>query len=433
MERSATGIYGILTILTLVLTGCSKLSGTGNDDYTGIPVSVNIRWDAYHSKAAMPDEDKVTDISLMFFDSNGIIEKHLYLTDRDSKWTGNLSAGTTLLEGMKYTVCACANFGYPVTADNLKELEDIRYHLAYPDEYKQGIPMYACQEIEVVKDRPISIELERLMAKISISLDRSRLSEDVLLQVTGVRIGNCPKNVSVFGKSRVTDRDGCFPAGFSHKDNECDALNMIRYDGTSDEISLYMLENMQGTFSSPPITNYSQKVFRSNDPRSQVCSYIEISLEYSSDTKYSSSQPLIYRFYLGEGPNSLDVERNCHYRITVAPHGDGLSESGWRVDKSGITYQGTAYIRAYPSEFIRGNIGDRVHIWCEVWPPDTPFDVGLEYMLDDKEKGVYDYQIDEDGHGAVLTLTGPGSGLIYMEAGSPVNDAALFVIEVNLT
>ena len=44
----------------------------------------------------------------------------------------------------------------------------------------------------------------------------------------------------------------------------------------------------------------------------------------------------------------------------------------------------------------------------------------------------YDYEIDEDGRGAVLTLTGPGCGLIYMEAGDPINDAALFIIEVNL-
>ena len=67
-----------------------------------------------------------------------------------------------------------------------------------------------------------------------------------------------------------------------------------------------------------------------------------------------------------------------------------------------------------------------------MWPPDTPFDVGLEYMMEDRKEGIYNFRIDKDGHGAVLTLKGPGSGLIYMEAGEPVNDAALFVIEVNL-
>jgi hypothetical protein len=53
-------------------------------------------------------------------------------------------------------------------------------------------------------------------------------------------------------------------------------------------------------------------------------------------------------------------------------------------------------------------------------------------MDEDKAEGIYDYVIDEDGHGVTLTLTGPGSGIVYMEAGDPINDAALFIIEVNL-
>ena len=88
--------------------------------------------------------------------------------------------------------------------------------------------------------------------------------------------------------------------------------------------------------------------------------------------------------------------------------------------------------QAYPSDYIVGDIGDIIHIWCDVSPRNAPFDVGLEYMEDDKAEGIYDYVIDEDGHGATLTLTGPGRGLIYMEAGEPVNEAALFIIEVNL-
>ena len=53
-------------------------------------------------------------------------------------------------------------------------------------------------------------------------------------------------------------------------------------------------------------------------------------------------------------------------------------------------------------------------------------------MADDKAAGIYDYEIDPDGLGAVLTLTGPGRGWIYMEAGEPIDDGALFVIEVDL-
>jgi hypothetical protein len=202
-------------------------------------------------------------------------------------------------------------------------------------------------------------------------------------------------------------------------------------DMISGEVSLYMLENMQGELV-PTIGSDSEKVFPPDDPRNGICSFIELEMEYMSESKYSSTKNLIYRFYLGDSRNNLDVERNCHYKITVRPEDDGLGDDGWRVDKSGLTDRSETAFAAYPQSYIRGDIGDKVHIWCEFSPEWAPFDVGLEYMQDDKSEGIYDYEIDADGHGATLTLTGPGTGLIYMEAGDPINDAALFIIEVNL-
>ena len=180
------------------------------------------------------------------------------------------------------------------------------------------------------------------------------------------------------------------------------------------------------------LSSDKDKVFESDDSRRQTCSYIELDLEYMSDRYVSGKKGLIYRFYLGEDRQNFDVERNSHYKITVTPVGDGLSDEGWRVDKSGLTETEPINFKAYPSEYIQGDIGDKIHIWCEFTPYDTPFDVGISYMQDDKAEGIYDYVLDDDGHGATLTLTGPGRGLIYMEAGDPVNDAALFIIEVNL-
>jgi len=90
------------------------------------------------------------------------------------------------------------------------------------------------------------------------------------------------------------------------------------------------------------------------------------------------------------------------------------------------------YFLAVPEEgYVYGNIGDEIHLGCEVFPPYTPFDVGTEYLKDDKADGIYDYVIDEDGHGVTLTLRKPGSGLIYMEAGDPVNQSVLYYIIVN--
>ena len=229
----------------------------------------------------------------------------------------------------------------------------------------------------------------------------------------------------------VDDEDDCFPVGFVRDDLETADLNMTVGDGLSKEISLYMLENMQGKMDRHIISDMD-KGFDEDDPRRMTCSYVEIELEYLSHEKYSGPDGLKYRFYLGEDRNSLDVERNCHYHITVAPEDDGLSEDSWRVDKSDLMDMGKPYIKGYPSDYIRGDIGEKIHLWCELRPWNAPLVIDTEVMDEDRAEGIYDYVIDEDGKGVTLTLTGPGTGIVYMEAGDPINDAALFIIEVNL-
>ena len=85
-----------------------------------------------------------------------------------------------------------------------------------------------------------------------------------------------------------------------------------------------------------------------------------------------------------------------------------------------------------PGNYIRGKIGDSIHIRCDLIPSDAPFDIGLEHLEYDRERGIYDYLVDEDGKGVVLTLTGSGRGMIYFEAGYPIDDAELVVVEVDL-
>lgn len=378
------------------------------------------------SRANDPDEELISDISLLIFDESGSAETCLWSDDGRSIFEARL------LTGHKYTICACANFGYRIQADDIGEIEGIRYHMAYPDEYRNGIPMYAMEEMIPNEDnREVNVTLERLMAKISLQMDRSRLSDDVMMYVRSARIGNCPRSVAVFTESSVRNEDDCFPSGFVRKDFETDILNSGSDKGLSGSIYLYMLENMQGEMDGY-IYDDCEKIFDKSDSRRKTCSYIELEIEYMSDRFYSTGKGLVYRFYLGEDRNSLDVERNCHYHITVTPEDDGLSDDGWRVDKSRLMDYGPTSFSQYPADYIVGDIGDKIHIGCDISPWNTPFDIGIEYMEDDKAEGIYDYEIDEDGHGATLTLTGPGRGLIYMEAGEPINDAALFIIEVNL-
>ena len=419
MERKGRLRNNILKLASYaaMICGCSKAPEQAM-------IRINFHEADVPVRSMSPDEDNITDISLMIFDESGQAEDCIWLT------RGSRTCSIDLVVDKKYTFCACANFGYQIYTGNIEELQDIRYHLAYPDEYKEGIPMAAVKEVLITEECIVDIDLQRLMAKISLRMDRSRLDGDVEMNVRSARIGNCPRYVKPFTNSKIEDHDDTFPTGYLLNDIQTAELNYNIGEGLSSEVSLYMLENMQGP-ADGNITHDSEKVFEQKDKRSEVCSYIEMEIEYLSPEKASGEKGLIYRFYLGEDRNSFDVERNTHYHITVTPENNGLNDDGWRVDKSGLKDLGPAYLRAYPSDYIRGDIGDQVHIWCEFSPASAPFDVGISYMEDDKAEGIYDYRIDTDGHGATLTLTGPGRGLIYMEAGEPVNDAALFIIEVN--
>lgn len=410
-------ISGAVLTIVSILSGCSHPEATSEID-------ILIRESQFVTKSVLPDEDLISDINIFVFDSYG---KPVYNTFRSG--TGAFSVN--LLKGERYSVHACVNFGYKVPAQSREELEGQRYYMAYPDEYRNGIPMYAQKDIFVEEQGTVVIEPVRFLSRISIRVDRSRLSADVRMDVTSVKVGNCPKSISICGQSRVENEDGCFRSGFSHSGPSCAPLNTENSARLSDALSVYMLENMQGRFSQENIGKDEDKVFEDYDSRNKVCSYVEIGMEYSSQVWMSKTKPLTYRFYLGEDRNSLDIERNCHYHITVCPEDDGLKGDGWRVDKSGLEYTGAVSMGQFPGDYITGDIGDQIHIGCFLTPSWTPFDVGMEYMEADKAEGIYDYKIDPDGHGATLTLTGPGRGLIYMEAGAPVNDAALFVIEVN--
>ena len=331
MEREGKLYCGILTriYIIMILTGCSSVIYMPEDRQD---VHIIFEGSTMKSRSYDPDEDKVTDISLMIFDETGDAEECIWLADGEKECTAKL------IMNKEYTFCACANFGRRIYADHIDELDEIRFHLAYPDEYRNGIPMMADTDyIEIPKDGVITLKFIRLMSKISIRIDRSRLSEDVSINIRGIRIGNCPKSVAVFSESRAKDSDDCFPLGFSKEDEECYPLNTMESKGLSYPISLYMLENMQGKFSDYPISNDSEKVFDTYDPRWETCSYIELDIDYLSPDKVSKDGYLKYRFFLGENRNDLSIERNCHYQITVTPEDDGLKEDSWRVDKSCIT------------------------------------------------------------------------------------------------
>ncbi|MBO5419813.1 MAG: DUF4906 domain-containing protein [Bacteroidales bacterium] len=507
------GIWGtiLIIIVSAIMIGCTDIQKSEIYDNQCI-VSLDISTGSHITRTSDPDEDKISDINIMIFDEYGDLEYSHWNPDYGRKGS---APSFRLLKNKRYIICACANLGKRIYAERLEELESVVYHMVYPDEYREGIPMSLIEDITIPKEdsSQISMELERLMAKISIRMDRSRLATGTEMIVTGIRIGNCPKKVKVFCESKAESAEDCFTTGFTRYDNEAAGLNSFGLDMISDEVSLYMLENMQGRFAEEDIHNDKDKVMSPLDPRFGTCSYIEISMQYISESMYSHND-LIYRFYLGEDRNDLNIERNCHYRITICPEGDGLGEDSWRVDKSGIcgyidsiilsddylelnysgqtttitaltipqeaavetliwksnnpevasvTQDGTVTAHSegdctitcsstdggnteaqckvyvdflpvsfgfFPGNYIEGKVGDKIRIWCDYFPPNAVFDPGYEELELDRQRGIYDYDVDPDNHSVTLTLLAKGSGIVYMSVGEPVNMAEMAVIYI---
>ena len=319
----------ILFCLLIVLAACTR-------ETSSLPVSrVILSAASLQTRAGDPDDNRITDYNLYIFNAFGVLEERAYVPYRALKLVnGKVEYRTTLLRDVPYTIIAAANLGYELPFRTLEEAREYRYHLAYPDEFSQGLPMAAWQEgVTVGEDGVLEVELERLMARIELTIDRSQLQADIDFKVTDVRVGACPSSVRLLGPSKVSGPQETFSVGYGKSGNQVSALN--EGGGLSRSLNVYLLENCQGDLLENVLTD-SGKVFR--DGRYQdICSYIELKAQYHSPS-YSTpvGERLIYRFYLGENLNNFDVVRNTWYRITVCPRGDGLNEDSWRVNKEAL-------------------------------------------------------------------------------------------------
>ena len=235
------------------------------------------------TRAASPDETMITDYNIFIFNLFGDLEESAYLKGR------HLEYHTRLLRNVPYTILAAANMGYQLPIRCLSDAREYRYPMAYPDEYREGLPMAAVLE-EVTVQEQMPLRLERLMARIDLQMDRRALAAGTLVKVTDVIIGNGPSSVSLFPVSCMETAAQAFQQGFSLHNDALEALNRDHGDGLSGTVSLYLLENGSETHQS----------------------YVEIRAEYHSDTYHTAPlERLVYRIPLGR------VVRNTVYPQVV--------------------------------------------------------------------------------------------------------------------
>ena len=416
---------GILFVLSLVI-GCNSWDRPGEramgelvmDLVWGEPV-----------RSAPPDPLLVSDINLLIYNEEGLLEERRYFPARSfTASSGNARVKTTLLTEAAYDIFIAANLGYALPALGRQEVETYRFHMAYPDEYSHGMPMCARLDGFISHgESSVTVPLVRTMARIDLRLDRSKLRSDVSFQVTSVTVGNGPSSVCLFGDSRAESASQVFQGGFTLSGQQVQPLNIDETVGRSGAVSLYLLENLQGDLLDTE--DEREKTF-AEGRYPQVCSYLEIKGSYHSDVWHTRpGETVSYRFYLGDGPGNFDIYRNTACEVTVCLEGDGLSEEGWRVDKGELVPE--TRFDLHPAVYNECQPGDDYRIWCDVFPEDTPFEIDPVAWDDDEGvHNLYTYDIDPDGHGITLHTWKGGSALVYFKAGPPVNRDTLALLVI---
>ena len=300
---------GVRWLIILLVAACTRV------EEPPCEVSVTLLAPAPHTRSGDPDESLVTDCNLFIYNQFGLLEKKVYVPRREYPG-GAISVQARLVKESPYTVLAAANLGYELNFGSLEEALSYRYHMAYPDEFSQGIPMSAAVEEAVAgNDARIEVPLERLMSRVDLRVDRRALNEDVSIRITSVQVSNAASSVLLFGESRVEQWSHLFTEGYSKTGQDLYNLNHDALDGISGTVALYLLESGPGGLVEP---------------------YIEVKADYHSSTCHTRpGEPLVYRFYITD--NNQGTQRNALYPIILKPTGTGLEcPDGWRLEKGAL-------------------------------------------------------------------------------------------------
>ena len=418
---------GVLLLVLSLMIGCD--SREPDDRYAGTVLVLDLEGST-PTRSVLPDETLVSDINLLIYNSEGLLEERRFLSGRQLTVTdGAVRLKTGLLKGVPYDIFAAANIGYALPALSRKDIESYRYHLAYPDEYSRGMPMSAHLDGYVNEgETEVLLPLVRTMARIDVAIDRTKLDSDVSFQVTSVHVGNGPSSVRLFGDSRAESATQVFAGGFSLEGKLVQALNIDQTTGVSGSVSLYLPENLQGDLLSTQ--DERGKVF-SEGQYDKVCSYLEIRGSYHSDSWHTrAGEPLVYRFYLGDGPGNFDIFRNTACKVTVHLEGTGLGEEGWRVDKSRLIPE--TRFSLHPAAYNECRSGEDFHLWCDVFPADVDFEIEpVAWDDDERVHNLYTFDVDPDGHGLTIHTWKGGSVMVYFKAGPPVNRDTLALVVID--
>lgn len=302
-------------------------------------------------------ESIIEDMNIFIFTPDNLLVRRSYIQG------SNISLEDMVLTtSVGYNIYAVANWGEEIPCNTVDELNSIIYEGEDLASLQNGKgAKILCGRLEGVRlsfKEPLVMEMRRLLGKVKVLCNFSRISSGVTLTVKKVSIKNVPKTVWLFKDNVATEvADGGSVEGNS--------LSVISYSG----VEFYMFENLQGTVEGA--TGIKGKANLLDAHRRGVCSYIEMECYLVSRTKRGD---ITYRFYLG-GESDCNVFRSACQNIIVNFVGNvSEKENSISVDNGALLDRVTE-LRVYPAliSFATGTIGATYQCRVEVLP-ETAYD-----------------------------------------------------------
>lgn len=376
-------LYSLL--LLLALCGCldSSLLDNPIDSGKTVPVqlvlSLNEQTPVTRSSFADFNAITIHDVNILIYSNDGnqladIFYYHNLNYDSDNTST-NLNLTLNTAPGL-HKIYVVANWGGSMEGLNVSTENNLKA-LQLTDRTSNGIPsnnmplycavgsdnvdMYTAKAINIVSGTSINPPLMRLVSRVTVKVNDLNLSAGVkviptkiaLLQVpTTITLGkNTPvSSFSATGDSHIIPTEE-LPRILQSSIAQSANPSFNPHNPGDSGLSLFMLENMQGE----GIETTNQQLKEPIAGKSSFATYLEVSAYFTNTTGIGAASGTIkYKLYLGNDIyRNMDVQRNCHYLVTLNLKGDGgLSESSWRVDKSTLSGWSTdpiVHVGYYPN------------------------------------------------------------------------------------
>lgn len=277
------------------------------------------------------NSDAISDLNLFIFDPSGNLLNQGYYTSVGS----GVSIQTT--SGQR-NLCAVANYGSQITGINtLSDLTALSASAPTPSAMVNGSKNFIMskQTGQITIPAPSTpggtvaldpILLDRLTAKVTVTFDPSGLNSDVTITPLKVVVRQVANTCSLFNTNIPSSTTQIGFNGDSLVNN-----SGIVSTNHSTATPLYLYENMQGV--NGTTTDQTQKTPASG--KDKLCSYLEITANYSSSDKNGT---VVYRYWLGTNTvTNFSIVRNTWYQISIAYRGTGaIAENTWRVNVAGL-------------------------------------------------------------------------------------------------